>query len=48
MNNTFVDKVNYKVSFQCLYTEDLSKLGKNYYGSTKRFQALHIKNCHRD
>ena len=43
MNNTFVDKVNHKVSVKCLHTQELDKLGENFYGATKRVQALHVK-----
>ena len=43
MNSTFVDKDNHKVSVQCLYTENLNKLGENHYGATKRIHTLHVK-----
>ena len=43
MNNTFVDMDNHKVSVKCLYTQELDKLGENFYGSTKRIHALHVK-----
>ena len=43
MNNTLMDKVNHKVSVKCLYTQEQDKLGENYYGSTKRIHALHVK-----
>ena len=43
MNNTFVDKVNHKVSVKCLYTPDLEKLGENFYGAVKRVESLHGK-----
>ena len=43
MNSTCMDKVNHKVSVKCLYTQELDKLSENYYGSTKRTRALHVK-----
>ena len=36
-----MDKLNHKVSD--LYTKNLDKLGENFYGSTKRIHALHVK-----
>ena len=31
------------MSVKCLYTQELDKLGENFYGSTKRIRTLHVK-----
>ena len=45
MNSTTVDTINNVVSVQYLYNKNLPKLGKNYYGATKRILTLHNKIC---
>ena len=47
MNNTFVNKLNHKMSILCLHTKDLDLVGENHYGATKRIHALHIKISHK-
>ena len=43
MDNTVVDPVNGKVQVNCLYKPNLSSLGENYFGATKRIHALHVR-----
>ena len=41
MENTFVDPILNKTCVKYLYKPNLADLGENYYGATKRIQALH-------
>ena len=43
INNTTVNKVNHQVSVKYFYYNNLSKLGENHYGATKRIMTLHNK-----
>ena len=43
MDNTFVDLTKNKVCVKYLYKPNLANLGENYFGATKRINALHNK-----
>ena len=43
MKYTLVDKDNNKVLVNYLYKENLENLGENYFGATRRTQALYTK-----
>ena len=43
MNNTTVDPIKNQSCIEYLYKPNLPNLGENYYSTTKRIHALHIR-----
>ena len=43
MKNTTLDTINNQVSVKYIYNDNLTNLGENYYGATKRIKNLDSK-----